>query len=190
MKIYPLASLMILLGLAACKKDDPEASLPAATQEGENTAGCLVNGQALVAHSYGGGILSAPVPALQGGFAFDHSYYLLMDGQLDGKGVEVMLFLQGPQPGIYPAMGTYLLNMNTQYYPRGVSSSVLNHATYRTNDSPEVYVTNARHTGRVTLTATNKAQGLSAGTFEFTAVGTQDSTKTITITNGRFDRRN
>ena len=44
MKPY-LPLLAALLGLGQCTKDDPEASLPPATQTGANTFGCLVNGQ-------------------------------------------------------------------------------------------------------------------------------------------------
>lgn len=173
---------LLLLALAACQKDDPTASLPAQTQEGRNTAGCFIDGQAFVAHAYGGGPLSAPLPALAGGFAFDSSYYLSMRGQLNGEGVEVMLFLQGRQPG------PYLLNRNTLYYPQATPRYVLSHATYRLASSQEVYVTTARHTGQVVLTKANQVQGLSAGTFSFTAASTRDSTRTITITEGRFDR--
>jgi len=174
--------LLLLLALSACKKDDPTASLPAQTQEGRNTAGCFIDGQAFVAHAYGGGILSTPLPALAGGFAFDSSYYLSMRGQLHGEGVEVMLFLQGRLPG------TYSLNRNTPYYPQATPRYVLSHATYTLASSQEVYVTDARHTGQVVLAKANIVQGLSAGTFAFTAVSTHDSTKTITITSGRFDR--
>ena len=107
----PSVCLLVLI-LTACKKDDPAASLPAPTQDGRNTAGCFINGHAFVAHAYGGGPLSAPLPALAGGFAFDSSYHLLMRGQLNGEAVEVMLFLQGRKPG------TYLLNRTTPYYPQ------------------------------------------------------------------------
>jgi hypothetical protein len=181
MKYYLLVLIQAGLGLAACQKS-PEPSLPVATQEGKNTAGCLIDGHPFVAKSYGGGVLNTPIPAMQGGFAFTHSYHLAMHGQLAGQGVEVMLFLQGRQPG------TYLLNHDTQYYPKGTPAYVLDHATYSVEASQEVYVTDARHTGQVVLTMANVRKGLSAGTFGFTAVSTRDSTRTITITNGRFDR--
>ena len=46
MKTYPFFCLAAALLLAAgCKKDDPEAGLPPATQEGKNTGGFLLNGQ-------------------------------------------------------------------------------------------------------------------------------------------------
>jgi hypothetical protein len=176
------ATFLLLLALAACRKDDPTASLPAQTQDGRNTAGCFIEGHAFVAHAYGGGPLSAPLPALAGGFAFDSSYHLVMRGQLKGKGVEVMLFLQGRRPG------TYFLNRTTPYYPQATPCYVLSHATYTLASSQEVYVTTALHTGQVVLTKASITQGLSAGTFSFTAVSTRDSTKTVTITSGRFDR--
>lgn len=180
-RVYPLG---ILLALAGCKKDSPEAGLPPATQEGKNTGGCLINGQAFVAKSYGGDILSPPIKAMEGGFYFDSLYYLSLNGQLNGQGVSVTLFLRRPKPG------AFLLNRNTQFYPQGVSLYVLNHATYSVEDnSHEVYVTNARHTGRVDFTRADKSGSLSAGTFSFTAASNKDSTKTITIANGRFDRK-
>lgn len=176
---------LALLTIGSCKKDDPQASLPPATQEGKNTAGCLINGQAFVAQSYGGDILSPPTPAMSGGFSFDSLYCLFIHGKYNGQGVEVMLFLRGERTGIY------LLNRTTPYYPQSTPRYALSHATYRTVDSytREVYVTDARHTGRVELTKGNIQQGLSAGTFSFTAVSNQDSIKTITITDGRFDRK-
>jgi hypothetical protein len=176
------ATFLLALALSACKKDDPAASLPAPTQDGRNTAGCFIDGHAFIAAASGGGTFNAPLPALSGGFAFDSSYHLVMRGQMNGEGVEVMLFLQGRKPG------TYWLNRTTPYYPLATPRYVLSHATYTRAHSQEVYVTTARHTGEVVLSTATSAQRLSAGTFSFTAVSTRDSTKTVTITSGRFDR--
>lgn len=176
------AALLLVLALSSCKKDDPAASLPAPTQEGRNTAGCFIDGHAFVAAPYGGGTLSTPLPALSGGFAFDSSYHVVMRGQVNGEAVEVMLFLQGRQPG------KYLLNRTTPCYPQATPSHVRSHATYTLARSQEVYVTTVRHTGEVVLTKVSSAWSSSAGTFSFTAVSTRDSTKTVTITSGRFDR--
>lgn len=178
-----LSSVFLLaLALTACQKDDPTGRLPAPTQDGRDTAGCFVNGQAFVAHASGGGPLDTPLPALSGGFAFDSSYYVMMRGQLNGEGVQVLLFLQGRQPG------THLLNRTTPYYPQATPRYVLSHATYTLAHSQEVYVTTARHTGEVVLTKAISARNSSAGTFSFQAVSTRDSTKIVTITSGRFDR--
>jgi len=175
----------VALAASSCKKEDPEASLPPATQEGKNTAGCLIDGKPFVAESYGGGILSAPIPALDGGFSFNNSYRLSISGKLNGEAVEVMLFFQGRQTG------TYLLDKTTAYYPGGDPNVILNHATFRYVGSGihEELGTDAQHTGQVVLTKADVPNGLSAGTFAFTAVSSQNSSKIVVITQGRFDRK-
>lgn len=92
-QLLPFA-LATALALPACKKDAPEASLPPATQVGANTGGCLINGQPFIAAEYGGGLLSNPVPALQGGFAFDSVYYVTLNGEYQGQKGSIMLFSQ------------------------------------------------------------------------------------------------
>ena len=180
-------SVWVVVALAAsgCKKEAPEVGLPPATQEGENTAGCLVDGQPFVAQPIGGGILSAPLPALIGGFSFVHSYYLSMYGKVNGQEAVVMLFFQGWQTG------TYALDQDTEYYPQGTSQTVLNHATFRylQSSTQEKLGTDAHHTGQVVLTKADVPHHLSAGTFSFTAVSKQNPGKTVVITQGRFDRK-
>lgn len=175
--------LAVLL-LSGCAKDNPEAGLPKATQEGQNTAGCLVNGERFVAAESGGSLLSNPTPALSGGFAFDSVYYVSLNGTYQGQRATVLLFLRGEVPG------TYLLNRTTAYYPQGSPRVILNHATFTVAGSGgETYVTSAQHTGQVVLTRADLRAGISSGTFEFTAASTFDPSKTITVTKGRFDRK-
>ena len=179
MKTYLLLSLAATLLAAGCKKDDPEAGLPPATQEGKNTGGCLINGERFVAASRGGGLLSNPTPALLGGFSFDSLYSL----QLAGPNSTLRLFFRSQKTG------NYLLNKDTQYYPRAGALYVLNHAVYSMTGSAggEVYITSSRHTGQVSLNYASVSSGISAGTFEFTAASTTDPNKTVTVTRGRFD---
>jgi len=177
-----------LLGLvllaAACKKDAPEAGLPPATQTGANTGGCLINGERFVAVEQGGSLLSNPIPALGGGFAFDSVYYVTLSGIYKGQRATVMLFLRTR------VAGTYQLNHTTQYYPQGDPLRVFSHATFSTAGSGgETYVTNSQHTGQVVLTRADVQAGIAAGTFEFTAASTFDPSKTVTVTSGRFDRQ-
>ena len=180
----PALLLLVLLLAAGCHKDGPEAGLPKPTQEGKNTAGCLVNGERFVAAESGGSLLSNPTPALSGGFAFDSVYYLSLNGTYQGRRATVMLFLRGE------TARTYLLNRTTDYYPQGSPRVVLNHATVTLFGSQgEVFVTNAQHTGQVVLTRADLGSGITAGTFEFTAASTFDPRKTITVNKGRFDRR-
>jgi hypothetical protein len=178
------ASWLLLLALAGCAKDDPEAGLPKATQEGKNTGGCLVNGERFVAAESGGSLLTNPIPALRGGFAFDSVYYVSLNGTYQSQRATILLFLHTR------VVGTYLLNQTTQYYPQGDPAVILNHATFTIAGSGgETYVTNARDTGKVILTRMDKRADISSGTFEFTAASTFDPSKTVTITSGRFDRK-
>ena len=91
--LLPLLLLVLLLA-AGCQKNDPEAGLPKATQEGKNTAGCRVNGERFVAAESGGSLLSNPTPALRGGFAFDSVYYVSLNGTYQGRRATVLLFLR------------------------------------------------------------------------------------------------
>ena len=184
MKNLFLTGLAIILFLPACKKKDPEASLPAATQVGANTGGCLINGQPFVAAKYGGGVLSNPIPALDYGFSFDSLYYLVMTGTYQGSRATITLFLRSRR------VGKYLFDKTTPYYPMGSPRIVENSATFAiSNSNGETYVTDAQHTGQIELTRADTVNFIASGLFEFTAVSTLDPTKMVTITNGRFDRK-
>ncbi|MBF9224347.1 hypothetical protein [Hymenobacter ruricola] len=182
MKPYLTLALAATLLAPACKKDDPDDGLPPATQEGKNTGGCLVNGERFVATGYGSGL--GRISALSGGFAFDSLYYLELSGVVKGNNVDVLLFFRSRKPGTYP------LNRNTLYYPQGDPLTIFSHATYtESNNTGELYVTDAQHTGQVEFTYADVARRISAGTFEFTAASTFDRSKTVTVTSGRFDRQ-
>ena len=184
MKQSSLFVLLLALAASACKKNDPEAGLPKATQEGRNTAGCLVNGERFVAAESGGSLLNNPTPALSGGFAFDSVYYVSLNGRYQSRRATILLFLRTRVAGTYP------LNRTTEYYPQGSPRVILNHATLTIAGSGgETYVTTAQHTGQVVLTRVDKQADISAGTFEFTAASTFDPRKIVTVTKGRFDRR-
>lgn len=184
MKPYLILALAAVLLAAGCKKDDPEAGLPPATQEGKNPGGCLVNGERFVAAESGGSLLTNPILALRGGFAFDSVYYVSMNGTYQGQRATILLFLRTR------VAGTYYLNRTTVYYPQGDPLQVFSHATFTVSGSHgEVYVTNAQHTGQAVLTRADIARGISAGTFEFTAASMFDPSKIVTVTKGRFDRQ-
>lgn len=174
-----------LLATSACQKEEVDA-LPEATHEGKNTGGCLIEGKAFVATGWPSGGLLGPsaIPPLTGGFAFDSAYYVKLNGQHAGQNATVMLYLQQRSPT------TYWLNRTTPYYPQGSPRYLLSHATYSVaSGGGEVYVTSAQHTGSVVLTNADLRTFIGAGTFEFTAASTFDPSKTVTITNGRFDRK-
>lgn len=184
MKRAILLSLAVLLMSSGCKKDAPDAGLPPATQSGANTAGCFIDGERFIATGWGGSLLSNPIPPLGGGFFYDSLYYLRVNGIYRGKNSVLSLFFRSQTPG------SYNLNQSTLTLNQGgIGLRTLNHASLSSDGDPNIYVTNAQHTGKVLLTSANRSNGISAGTFEFTAASQMDPTKTVTVTSGRFDRK-
>ena len=177
--IYPLGLLLALA--TSCQKDAPDAGLPPATQVGANTGGCLINGERFVATGYGSGL--SRIPAFYGGFFEDSLYYIEMSGIIREQKVMIALFIRSDRPNVYS------LNQNTQILYRAGLRNTLAYAAYQLSDTGEIYITSTSNTGKLDLTHASKNTGISAGTFEFTAASTFDPSKTITITNGRFDRK-
>jgi hypothetical protein len=175
--------LAAALALTACKKDAPEASLPAATQVGANTAGCLIDGKPFIAAEYGGGLLSNPIPALQDGFYEDSLYYLTITGVTNAGKTQIYLFFRSQQ------QGTYSFDKVTPILDFAGLRYTLNYAACKFDNSNELYITNSSQIGNVSLLYANYKAGISAGTFEFTAASQIDPRKTVTITSGRFDRK-
>ena len=179
--VFYLPLLWVLA--SSCKKDDPEAELPAATQEGKNTGGCLINGERFVATGWGGSLLSNPIPALSGGFYEDSLYYLTLAGKTGRGNTHVYLFFRSQ------LSGTYFFNQNTPSLDRAGLRNTLRYAACDFSDSNELYITDIQHTGQVVMTKADVINAISAGTFDFIAASQQDPTKTVTITSGRFDRK-
>jgi hypothetical protein len=179
-RCYALLQTPLLL-LEACAKDAPEADLPPATQIGANTGGCLVDGERFVAKGTSGSLLSNPIPALGGGFCNDSLYNLSLRCTTSKGVAHVTLYAHGQ------ATGTYAFNRKVA--SRGGGLPPFNYGSIYFSNTDENYVTDTRHPGRLVLTYVNKNAGISAGTFEFSAVSDRDSTKTITVTYGRFDSK-
>lgn len=175
--------LTVALLVVACAKDSPEAGLPKATQEGRNTAGCLIDGERFMAAESGGSLLSNPTPALSGGFYEDSLYYLTLAGKTKRGNTKIHLFFRSQLPG------TYFFNQTTLSLDRAGLRYTLRYAACDFSDTNESYITTVQHTGQMVLTRADLRAGISAGTFEFTAVSNLDPSKTIRVTSGRFDRR-
>jgi hypothetical protein len=190
--LLPLLLVTLCL-LTACEKDDPEPSLPAASAQGLNTGGFLLNGISYPATGWSGSFMSmaGDIAALTGGYQVSFpgyetrpDYSLSIHSERAGKRVTVTLFLRKPQ------VGELSLNRDTGLPPMARDSTVFDHATvYISDGSGEMYSTSSRHTGRVNMSLHMPAAKISAGTFEFTAVSTVDPNKTVRVSAGRFDRK-
>jgi hypothetical protein len=156
--------------------------LPKPTQEGKNTLGCRLDGKKWIPNGLPGapgGGRSAPV---LGGYQKPIAgikWFVHIQSYRDQEGV--ILFLRDVvKPGVYE------LNQATETFPRALTPS--NYALYETRS--EAYLTDATHTGQVTITRADTVNWIISGTFEFTAVNRQDPGKVVRVTKGRFDVTN
>jgi hypothetical protein len=181
-----LLPLLALLLLTQCHKSDPdptkpEDQLPAATQTGAGTFGCLLNGQPWTPS--GGGLFGNPNllitydPAYKGGNLAITAYRVLgstINRQYIGVGGDGI-----NQAGTYP-LTTYTTNPTA---PLRVPSFSDGSKTSPCDEYLSAPGTKAR--GQLILTRLDKVQGIVSGTFNFTL--SQPGCDTIKVTQGRFD---
>jgi hypothetical protein len=158
-----LIGLLGFFVMMSCDREPPV--LPAETQEGLNTFGCLVNGE-LVIH-----IPRAGWPRNEGAFGTyleDADYFVLM-AQTQYVSHNISLFITQPK------VGTFTID-SVIFYPNDVSVQ-------------HYYM--ARNTGQIRLTRFD--QQIASGTFEFEANGYDKQThapvpnRKIHVNKGRFD---
>lgn len=168
-----LALLSLCLLLMTCKSQ--EDMLPSATQTGQNTFGCLIDGKSYVPDGGNGFMPAKPV---NGGF--------LVIYNAAGLGIYVSTYAKNKQRiELYLndfRTGRYELNGNTQPIP--VSVSPKDYGLYESSEGDD-YVTSSKYTGSITITKADTLTHIVSGTFEFEAVS--PTGKTVTVSNGRFD---
>ncbi len=184
-KTAPLAiiALFFILTASKCKKDpvnNPIDQLPAATQTGANTFGCLVNGQAFL-----------PRNAALGVSALQSNYQYLGNGV--GGGYFFRLVATNGSGNNLTSLGLFtdslpinqggIFNLDTLYIPgksfglyTGLGNSVQdwNYSTKR-----------PKYTGQLLITHLDSANQIVCGTFWFNAANSNGDT--VKITDGRFD---
>jgi hypothetical protein len=175
-KLLPLLALALLLP-GGCKTKDPTPQppaspldqLPPATQTGQGTFGCLVNGQAWTpaGNPFGGPLLS--VVYLKQRFGISANRGTVNNGVssfqrigMSAKGIST--------PGIY------MLNDS--------SSRVGSHENF--DNSCSAY-TSASNVGSLEITRLDLAARIVSGRFSFTLE--TPGCGTVTVTDGRFDSR-
>tara|TARA_B110000259_G_C13993077_1_gene393317 strand:- start:1078 stop:1617 length:540 start_codon:yes stop_codon:yes gene_type:complete len=170
-----LLLLTITLTLSCCKKDDDQSTnpidqLPPATQTGEQTFGCLINGEAFVPPSFGSNSPSAFYQFVDGAYTLGISaskgggneLESILLGALDVSNiVEANYLLKSEQSGNF--LGKYLIGGGI------ISNSVT------TDEIP----------GELVITKFDSENFIISGTFEFTVL--DNDGQEIHITDGRFD---
>ena len=183
LRICLCVTLLAFASCKSCKKDvDPTSQLPAATQTGANTFGCVINGNAWVPN----GVSTIPVTRpIYGGYWGEsigrpkYTVYL----ETYGGNSTLKLYVKS-----VTAPGRYLLAFDTGIFG---TSSPKNYGLYSTNgatiDDPDYnYITTSQVTGYVDFVVADTASKKLAGTFEFEGIDFP-SGKKMKITGGRFD---
>ncbi len=168
---WPLA---LLLG---CQKTDPDpaAQLPAATQTGANTFGCLVNGQ----------------PWTPQGNDGSSNYTVSYDMYPDGGLLEIGTYrIYGQGSSDFQSLALWA----KQIKGPGTVSFQNNQTTIaRYNDKKTTCIWSSRDStttyrrGTLTITRLDRQAGIIAGTFAFTLY--KPGCDSVRVTNGRFDRQ-
>ena len=167
MKQYYILLLSFLLLSSTCKKEDtkPIDQLPRATTEGKNTFGCLVNGEAWIAHIednpvfFGEDVLDVH---------YDEEDYLRIVAEREVSRVDQTMILHAT---VFP--------QGSSVFRRG---SNLRDLTDACNDEYELD-TSAFH--QLTITKLDLDYNIISGTFGFTLF--LEDCDTLEITEGRFD---
>jgi hypothetical protein len=154
--------------LTACKEEpaDPVSQLPPATTTGENTFGCLVNGEVWTPKGRSGGISNLTKSYDYG--TFNVTAYRVIGNKVQRMGFGIADILQ--QPGIYH-LNDYKHRSAT--FKDDVGCSYL------------YYDSLIERNGTLNITRLDLSSGVIAGTFEFILI--RPDCDTIRVTEGRFD---
>lgn len=173
MKKTIITCLSVIFFLS-CKKEVTE--LPAPTQTGANTFGLKLNGTLWVPQGFAG------IPdedLLKARLLGDVLIITAQNFSSSPTETQFDLHIKG-----ITGPGTYPLNTNTGY-PSDFTTYAY-HVKRRLTPLDE-WITSAAQTGSITITRLDTAAHIVAGTFAFNAENMADASRTITVTEGRFD---
>lgn len=163
-------ALLLLTQCSSCKYEDPTPTLPAETQRGAYTFGCLVNGKPFVASGInfvGGdwqGVNRLTIGADTRNQKEDFNFILLVTGLLNSNTVYTLQ----PQNTGYPA------------------TSATGFSAFCSTEQCDYEGTRIK-TGSLTLTKFDGVARIAAGRFAFTLY--EPGCDTLRVTDGRFDVR-
>ncbi|WP_299758694.1 hypothetical protein [uncultured Pontibacter sp.] len=170
----PLLLLFALLSFSSCKKKDanPKEVLPAATMEGKNTFGAMVNGKVWLPKGrpslFRSNFIVTYDPGYKGGTLNVSAYRKANENSPESA--MVMGMTQVDHEGVYTFDDVELSGV--RYY-NGICEY---------DDAPDFY-----QRGKLEVTKLDLVNGIIAGKFELTLAIT--GCDTIRINEGRFDKR-
>lgn len=180
-------ALLLLITVAlcqGCKKDDslpwPLSALPPATQTGENTFGCLINGEPYVPERKisipFGRELEAYYDEPNYGGEYDNRFSIRTDNIQSASTASYFSI------GLYPVFLSDVYNIdNTDFFSAG--------ATIKIAGDSKHYVLDTLVFHTITISKLDTAKNIASGTFEMDMRRVSDSTDILQIRHGRFDVR-
>ena len=182
-QLIPTLTLLLLVSLllSSCKKDkaEPIDQLPPATQEGKNTFGCLVNGEAFIPK---GSMFSGPNT---------ECYYQYIQNSLREGYVFQVSGSDKEDPNKIPTVrinaDSVVLEENFTYQLNDLRTRGGASAEYAVVSNAHVakYNTNLLTKGELKITRFDEEQQIVSGTFWFDAVN--DKGEKVEVREGRFD---
>jgi len=174
------ALLLVLTQCSKCKNDPtptkPEDQLPAATQTGANTFGCLLNGQVWLP---------------SGSIGTNDSFRVTYDPTYANGSLQIRVFKVIPNyldPQYFFISGATMNKIGT--YPIDYQICGVAYYTEKRDACQEYSRSSSLGTtvrGQLTITRLDMRAGIISGTFDFTLA--QTGCDTLKITQGRFDKK-
>ena len=172
--ILTAISIISIFCFAQCKKNKPDSNgLPAATQEGKNTLGFLLNGQPWIPLGFNGTAnLSIDFdPGFNNGVVGIAAYRILSNNVKETFGIGI----------------TDSLNFLVPKYTIGLSNKSLYRVRFGRYCSFFSTDSNTNVSGMISISKLDRTNKIVAGTFNATL--SKDGCDTIEITEGRFDMK-
>lgn len=187
-KIYILCFLFFVL--QACEKEDsgPMFSLPPATQTGENTFGCYIDGRLLIPRSGTGTWMGPDVALYYSGYGLFPNYVYneinVQDFKSSNAGLMDIHIIDLHEN----AEGDYTINKSNCLDGLDANSNINIRCRIWDASSQEYkWYCSIEDGGMLTITRYDFEAGIVSGTFSCTAVNRDDPLDTIEVTKGRFD---
>ncbi len=172
-----LTLFLLVLHSVACSDDDDRApidQLPPVTQTGEQTFGCLINGEAFI-----------PV---RSGTLRPSAFYQFVDGAFT-LGIAASDAIAGPDLRSIDLAGIDVEALEEITYTLLEEESGKFNGRFSIGGGGRFLraVTSSDNPGTLTITKFDQENGIIAGTFEFTVLDNDGNE--IRVTDGRFDMR-
>ncbi|WP_291130009.1 hypothetical protein [Flavobacterium sp. UBA7682] len=185
-----LITLLLLTIVAGCSNEDsnsnPESLLPAITQTGANTFGCLIDGKLFIPRD-GTGTWSGNDPGLSylGGYPEGAYNEIDIRDYKSEKTTRMLIHLHN----LYQiGVADYIINeSNGMSNVDGLNHTYLHCKVFNKSTNSYQYYRSFENSGTIKITRYDFTNGIVSGTFSCRVKNSSNPEDIIEITNGRFD---